>query len=53
MERVEKFFLSFWFASMELILSNDLNDFMGYIQDNLMKQNEENKLMMSKIIQNK
>ena len=24
MERVEKFFLSFWFASMELILSNDL-----------------------------
>ena len=37
----------------DIILSNDLNDFMGYIQDNLMKQNEENKLMMSKIIQNK
>ena len=37
----------------DIILSNDLNDFMGYIQDNLVKQNEENKLMMSKIIQDK
>ena len=36
-----------------IILSNDLNDFMGYIQDNLIKQNEDNKLMMSKIIQDK
>ena len=35
----------------DIILSNDLNDFMGYIQDNLIKQNEDNKLMMSKIIQ--
>ena len=39
--------------SKDLVLTNDLNDFMGYIQDNLMKQNEENKLMMSKIIQDK
>jgi len=37
----------------DIILSNDLNDFMGYIQDNLIKQNEDNKLMMSKIIQDK
>ena len=37
----------------DVILSNDLNDFMGYIQDNLVKQNEENKLMMSRIIQDK
>ena len=37
----------------DIILSNDLNDFMGYIQDNLIKQNEDNKLMMSKIIQEK
>ena len=37
----------------DIMLSNDLNDFMGYIQDNLMKQNEDNKLMMSKIIQDK
>ena len=36
-----------------IILSNDLNDFMGYIQDNLIKQNKDNKLMMSKIIQDK
>ena len=35
------------------IISNDLNEFMGYIQDNLIKQNEENKLMMSKIIKDK
>ena len=34
-------------------LSNDLNDFMNYIQDNLMKQNEANKNMMDKIIKNK
>ena len=34
-------------------LSNDLNDFMNYIQDNLMKQNEQNKNMMDKIIKNK
>ena len=34
-------------------LSNDLNNFMNYIQDNLMKQNEENKNMMDKIIKNK
>ena len=34
-------------------LSSDLNNFMNYIQDNLMKQNEENKNMMDKIIKNK
>ena len=39
--------------SKDLVLSNDLNDFMSYIQDNLVKQNEENKLMMSKIIKDK
>ena len=37
----------------DIKFSNDLNDFMDYIQDNLMKQHEENKLMMSKIIQDK
>ena len=35
------------------ILTNDLNDFMNYIQDNLTKQNEQNKSMMNKIIKNK
>ena len=35
------------------VLSNDLNDFMNYIQDNLMKQNEQNKSMMDRIIKNK
>ena len=35
------------------VLSNDLNDFMNYIQDNLTKQNEQNKSMMEKIIKNK
>ena len=35
------------------VLTNDLNDFMNYIQDNLMRQNEQNKLMMDKIIKNK
>ena len=35
------------------VLTNDLNDFMNYIQDNLMKQNEQNKSMMDKIIKNK
>ena len=39
--------------SKDKLLTNDLNDFMGYIQGNLLKQNEENKLMMSKIIQDK
>ena len=37
----------------DMLLTNDLNDFMGYIQGNLLKQNEENKLMMSKIIEDK
>ena len=35
------------------VLTNDLNDFMNYIQDNLTKQNEQNKSMMNKIIKNK
>ena len=35
------------------VLTNDLNDFMNYIQDNLTKQNEQNKSMMDKIIKNK
>ena len=35
------------------VLTNDLNDFMNYIQDNLMKQNEQNKSMMDRIIKNK
>ena len=35
------------------VLTNDLNNFMNYIQDNLMKQNEQNKSMMDKIIKNK
>ena len=35
------------------VLTNDLNDFMDYIQDNLTKQNEQNKSMMDKIIKNK
>ena len=35
------------------VLTNELNDFMDYIQDNLTKQNEQNKSMMDKIIKNK
>jgi len=37
----------------ENALSNDLGEFMTYIQGNLIKQNEDNKLMMSKIIKDK